>query len=145
MFRWPQEMQIVRAYLEVEQLRLGGRLTMEIQVDDAALDIPIPVLSIQPLVENAIKHGVALCAEPGYVRIHARCEGEELRITVENSGSGSTAPSAGMGVGLNNVRRRMEICYGRAAGLELSMQAGQSTVELRLPAPKPAAGGRFVR
>ena len=60
-----QEMQIVRAYLEVEQFRLGDRLKMEIQVDDAALDIPIPVLSIQPLVENAIKHGVAMRTETG--------------------------------------------------------------------------------
>jgi hypothetical protein len=140
-----QEMQIVRAYLEVEQLRLGGRLTMDIQVEDAALEIPIPVLSIQPLVENAIKHGVAMRPEAGFVRIHARCEGDELRITVENSSGGSASPPPGMGMGLNNVRRRMEICYGPAAGLELSMDAEQSTVELRLPAPKPAEGGRFVR
>ena len=134
-----QEMQIVRAYLEVEQLRLGGRLTMEIRVDDAALEIPIPVLSIQPLVENAIKHGLSLRTEPGYVRIQARCQGEELRITVENSGSGSADPEAGMGVGLNNVRRRMEICYGSAADLALAVRPEKSTVELRLPLPKSVA------
>jgi LytS/YehU family sensor histidine kinase len=49
----------VRAYLEIEQRRLGGRLKVEIQIDEAALDAPIPVLSVQPLVENAIKHGLA--------------------------------------------------------------------------------------
>src|SRR5262249_52296022 len=54
-----EELQIVRAYLEVEQLRLGERLHVEIQMDDSALNVPIPVLSVQPLVENAIKHGVA--------------------------------------------------------------------------------------
>ena len=64
-----QEMQIVRAYLEVEQLRLGDRLRVEFQVDEAALDLPVPVLSVQPLVENAIKHGIAQSAEPGYVRV----------------------------------------------------------------------------
>ncbi|HEY2014862.1 MAG TPA: histidine kinase, partial [Bryobacteraceae bacterium] len=69
-----QEMQIVRAYLEVEQYRLGNRLEMEIQVDDAALEVPIPVLSIQPLVENAIKHGLSLRTEPGYILIQARAQ-----------------------------------------------------------------------
>src|SRR4029077_17057236 len=107
-----QEIQIVRAYLEVEQFRLGDRLAIDIQVDDAALEIPIPVLSIQPLVENAIKHGVSLRTEPGFVRIRARCHVGELQITVENSGSENMAPAPGLGVGLNNVRRRMEICYG---------------------------------
>ena len=137
-----KEMQIVRAYLEVEQFRLGDRLAMEILVDDAALEIPIPVLSIQPLVENAIKHGVSRRTEPGYVRVQARCNGEELRITVENSGSGSsTTPAPGMGVGLNNVRRRMEICYGSGADLALSVEAEKSTVELRLPLPKLETAG----
>ncbi len=128
-----QEIQIVRAYLEVEQFRLGDRLSVAIHVDDAALAIAIPVLSIQPLVENAIKHGVSLSTEPGYVRIQARCHGQELRVTVENSGSGNAAPEPGMGVGLNNVRRRMEICYGSAAHLALSVQAGKGTVQLTLP------------
>jgi two-component system LytT family sensor kinase len=133
-----EEMQIVRAYLEVEQCRLGDRLTMEIQVDDAALEIPIPVLSIQPLVENAVKHGVSPRMGPGYVRIQARCDGEALRITVENSGSGSAEPAPGMGVGLNNVRRRIEICYGSGADLTLAVRPDQSTVELRLPVPVKA-------
>ena len=76
-----QEMQIVRAYLELEQCRLASRLDVQIEVDDAALQIPIPALSIQPLVENAVKHGVALRIEPGYVRIKAECRDGELRIS----------------------------------------------------------------
>ena len=75
-----QEMQIVRAYLEVEQLRLGDRLKWTSKWTSAALEVPIPVLSIQPLVENAIKHGVAQSAEPGYIRIRGELRGEELRI-----------------------------------------------------------------
>ncbi len=67
-----QEMQIVRAYLEVEQLRLGDRLTVEFHVDESALSLLVPVLSVQPLVENAIKHGVAQSAEPGYVNVRIR-------------------------------------------------------------------------
>jgi hypothetical protein len=128
-----QEMEIVRAYLEVEQFRIGDRLAIEIEVDPPALEIPIPVLSVQPLVENAIKHGVSLGVGPGYVRIRARCQADELRIVVENSGSGSAPGSPGMGVGLTNVRRRIEICYGPAAGLDLEVKPESSTVELRLP------------
>jgi sensor histidine kinase YesM len=60
-----QEIQIVRAYLEVEQQRLGDRLRVEFHVDEAVLDLPVPVLSLQPLLENAIKHGIAQSAEPG--------------------------------------------------------------------------------
>jgi hypothetical protein len=128
-----EEMQIVRAYLEVEQSRLGDRLAVEIHVDDAALPVPIPVLSIQPLVENAIKHGVARRTEPGYVRIDAIHTRDRLRVTVENSGAppGHTMPGAG--VGLQNVRRRLEICYGVASDLRLDFQPDTTIVELCIP------------
>jgi hypothetical protein len=133
-----EEMAIVRAYLEVEKARLGARLEIAIQADDAALGIPIPILSIQPLVENAVKHGIAPRTEPGYVRIRAAREGEDLRIRVENSGGHSSAASPGPGVGLQNVRRRLEICYGATARLSLSIRQDETVVELSLPAGKPA-------
>jgi two-component system, LytTR family, sensor kinase len=135
-----QEMQIVRAYLEVEQLRLGDRLQVDIQVDGEALEVPIPVLSIQPLVENAIKHGVAQSAEPGYIRIRGELRGEELRIVVENSGSGVPAETTGTGVGLQNVRRRLEICYGQEAGLRLDPTPQKTRAELSIPRVRVSAG-----
>jgi hypothetical protein len=128
-----QEMQIVRAYLEVEQLRLGERLSVEFQVDQAALDLPVPVLSVQPLVENAIKHGVAQSAEPGYVRVRIELGDDELRIAVENSSEGARAAETGTGVGLQNVRRRLEICYGPGATLRLTPDAHQTTAEISIP------------
>jgi hypothetical protein len=128
-----QEMQIVRAYLELEQCRLASRLDVQIEVDDAALQIPIPALSIQPLVENAVKHGVALRIEPGYVRIKAQCRNEELRISVENSASGRATEAPVTGVGLQNVRRRLEICYGAGAELRFSPGMEFTTVEIRIP------------
>jgi len=134
-----QEMQIVRAYLEVEQLRLGDRLQVDIQVDEEALAVPIPVLSIQPLVENAIKHGVAPNAEPGYIRIRGELRGDELRIVVENSGSGAPAETTGMGVGLQNVRRRLEICYGPEAGLRLDPGPQKTSAELSIPRVRVSA------
>jgi two-component system LytT family sensor kinase len=139
-----EEMRIVGAYLEVEQSRLAGRLTTEIQVDDSALDILIPVLSIQPLVENAIKHGVAQRSEPGYVRIRAERAADRLRIAVENSAAGGSAGTTGAGVGLLNVRRRLEICYGAASGLSLSVGPETTRAEILIPlARKSAAAGHF--
>jgi LytS/YehU family sensor histidine kinase len=119
---------------------LGDRLRVDIQVDDAALDVPIPVLSIQPLVENAIKHGVAQSAEPGYIRILGELRGEELRIVVENSSSGVPVETAGTGVGLQNVRRRLEICYGLEAGLRLDPSADKTSAELSIPRVRVGAG-----
>ncbi len=128
-----QEMQIVRAYLEVEQLRLGDRLRVEFQVDDAALDVPVPVLSVQPLVENAIKHGIAQSSEPGYVQVRIERRGEQLNIVVENSNDQPSAAVTGAGVGLQNVRRRLEICYGPAATLHLAPDSGKTTAEISIP------------
>jgi LytS/YehU family sensor histidine kinase len=127
-----QEMQIVRAYLEVEQLRLGDRLRVELQVDPSALDVPVPVLSVQPLVENAIKHGVAPSAEPGYVRVQVELRADDLRIEVANSSSAAAGPT-GTGVGLQNVRRRLEICYGPAANLRLALDPQKTTAEISIP------------
>ena len=134
-----QEMQIVRAYLELEQCRLASRLDVQIEVDDAALQIPIPALSIQPLVENAVKHGVALRVEPGYVRIKAQCRNGELRISVENSASGRATEAPVTGVGLQNVRRRLEICYGAGADLRFSPGLACTTVEIRVPLARAGA------
>ena len=128
-----QEMQIVRAYLEVEQLRLGDRLKVEFQVDQSALDVPVPVLSVQPLVENAIKHGIAQSAEPGYVHVRIEQRGEELRIVVENSSHQAIAAAAGAGVGLQNLRRRLEICYGPGATLRLAPELHKTTAEISIP------------
>jgi hypothetical protein len=134
-----QEMQIVRAYLEVEQLRFGDRLRVELHVDEAALEVPVPVLSVQPLVENAIKHGVAPSAEPGYVSVRAELRLNELRISVENSGSNMAGEAPGTGVGLRNVRRRLEICYGSGASLDLAYGSRKTTAEIAIPTAAVAA------
>jgi two-component system LytT family sensor kinase len=128
-----EEMQIVRAYLEVEQSRLGDRLSVQIEVDDRALSVSIPVLSIQPLVENAIKHGVAQRMEPGFVRISVRQDRAGLRIVVENSGAGCSTGNPGAGVGLENVRRRLAICYGTESTLRVDFDAEVAVVEMEIP------------
>jgi LytS/YehU family sensor histidine kinase len=106
---------------------------LEIHVDHGAGEVPIPVLSIQPLVENAIKHGVAQSSESGYVRIKCELHFQQLRVLVENSASDPVSESAGTGVGLQNVRRRLEICYGPAAHLRLTIGTQKSLAELEIP------------
>jgi LytS/YehU family sensor histidine kinase len=135
-----EEMQIVRAYLEIEKVRLGDRLEIDIEVEEAALRTPIPVLSVQPLVENAVKHGIAQRADAGFVRIRARLVDGELRVSVANSGAPlgpgepAGAPSgSGAGIGLQNVRRRLEICYGSPANLRFHPSAETTTVEFSIP------------
>jgi hypothetical protein len=127
-----EELQIVRAYLEVEKFRLGDRLQVEIEIAPEAMEARIPALSVQPLVENAIRHGIARRTEPGHVRIRGTVERDELRVTIANSGAGESA-DAGFGMGLQNVRRRLEICYGLAAELRLELGPVETTAEVRLP------------
>ena len=140
-----EELHIVRAYLEVERLRLGDKLRIEIDVEPAALLAPIPILSIQPLVENAVKHGIAPLPGGGVVRIEARIErgmeaGSEsvLRVTVSDTGGGfateKSKSGAGQGVGLDNVNRRLQLCYGPEASLAIRSDRGGSSVSFVIPA-----------
>lgn len=133
-----EELHIVQAYLEIEHLRLGAKLRTEVQVDEGALEHPIPILSIEPLVENAVKHGIARKAEGGLVRLEVRKTESGLRVAVHDTGGGFAASqsrdSSGAGVGLDNVRRRLRLCYGPQARLEIKSGSAGSTVSFRIPA-----------
>ncbi len=132
-----EELRIVRAYLEIEQLRLGDKLRTEINVEESALRATIPLLSVQPLVENAVKHGVAPRTGTGFVRLDITSRQDILTVTVSNSGecdsSTLTALSAGGGIGLANVRRRLELCYGEESSFMAEVEDGVTTVGFLLP------------
>jgi two-component system LytT family sensor kinase len=137
------EIEIVKAYLEIEALRLGPRLRTDIQIDDAALPQLIPSLSVQPLVENAIKHGIALNPNPGWLHLRAQSEGEFVRITVQDSGpgipgAGQEVRNPGAGVGLSNVGKRLELCYGPGCDLSIDSSSSGTTVQFRVPTAKSA-------
>lgn len=136
LIRIEEELAIVRAYLEIEKLRLGTRLRSEIDVDDNILQAEVPVLSIQPLVENAVKHGVAVSQSPGFVRLRIRRQGSEISVEISNSGAFVESEPAGNGVGLANVRRRLALCYGDESDLEISSSAGITSVRFSVPAPQ---------
>jgi len=129
-----EEMHIVKAYLDVERLRLGDKLRIEIGVTPEAQTVPIPILSIQPLVENAVKHGIAPQAGGGLIQIQAGIDpGGTLLISVRDSGPGFSK-STRSGVGLENVERRLELCYGGEARLHVESSAAGTEVSVRIPA-----------
>jgi two-component sensor histidine kinase len=122
-----EELRIVRAYLEIEELRLGDKLRTEVDADPSALPVTIPLLSIQPLVENAVKHGVASRMGAGFVSLKIRAAGEAVSVQVSNSGEWDRSQSGG-GIGLTNVRRRLELCYGAGARFDIRAANGVTTV-----------------
>jgi two-component system LytT family sensor kinase len=138
-----EELKIVRAYLEIEKLRLGSKLRTEIQIDDAALRATIPLLSIQPLVENAVKHGVASRMGTGFVRLSITTQADVISVAVSNSGEcdtgALTSARADGGIGLANVRRRLELCYGEETRFQAQAEDGITTVGFLLPLKLAAA------
>jgi hypothetical protein len=137
LIRIEEELTIVRAYLDIEQLRLGHRLAVELDIDDSVLPFEIPVLSIQPLVENAIKHGVAAQTQSGFVRVEMKRREDTITVEISNSGrfgASNYGPAEGNGVGLANVRRRLELCYGNESRLDVTSDAVSTTVRFSLPA-----------
>jgi two-component system, LytTR family, sensor kinase len=133
--RLEEELHIVKAYLEVERLRLGQKLHVEIEVEQSALDAPIPILSIQPLVENAVKHGIAPKPEGGFVRLKIRLDPRgDLSVLVCDTGGGFAGVRSRSGVGLDNVTRRLQLCYGADARLSIESDSHGSAVGFSIPA-----------
>ena len=139
--RIEEELRIVRAYLEIEQLRLGSKLHTEISVDDAALAAEVPVLTIQPLIENGIKHGVASRPDSGFIRLRISARDESVAVEVSNSGVFQLAKSrnGGTGTGLANVRRRLALCFGERSGLDITTKNDVTTVRFSVPLKVAAA------
>jgi hypothetical protein len=111
-----QELEIVENYLAIEQVRFADRLRVDIKVDPGALQSLVPCFLLQPIVENAIRHGIANCEGEGTVAASAWRDGDRLRITVRDSGPGtSTTPGSstpsGNGIGLKNTRERLAHFY----------------------------------
>jgi two-component system, LytTR family, sensor kinase len=135
-----EELRIVRAYLQVERLRLGEKLRIEINVAPEALSLPIPILSIQPLVENAVKHGIAPKTDGGVVTIEARLDPPgTLSVTVRDTGAGFAKNESG-GVGLENVTRRLELYYGSESRLRIHSGADGCQVSFAIPLANPTIG-----
>jgi two-component system LytT family sensor kinase len=117
-----QELDFLQGYLDIERTRFHDRLTIRVNVELSALDAQVPNLLLQPLVENAIRHGISPHARPGLVEISARREGETLCVEVRDNGGGlaeaGPEPSA-RGVGITTTRARLEQLYGSGHRFEM--------------------------
>jgi LytS/YehU family sensor histidine kinase len=137
-----QELNLLSRYLEIQQARFGQRLRVEKEIDAASLAAQVPTLVLQPIVENAIRHGVEPNPAPGVVKIGAHLKQGTVRLTVQNNGiNAKPAANEREGIGIANTRARLEALYGEQARLVLSSSSeGGFTVEIELPFhEKPAA------
>jgi LytS/YehU family sensor histidine kinase len=130
-----EELDFLRRYLEIEQTRFGERLTVRLDVAPDTLEARVPNLLLQPLVENAIRHGIEPHARPGLVEVSARRDEGRLLLRVSDNGAG-LKPGAAIdeGVGVSNTRARLEHLYGQAQSLEfVHPPAGGLAVSVALP------------
>ncbi len=130
-----QELDFLRRYLEIEQTRFGDRLAVSLEIAPETLDARVPNLILQPLVENAIRHGIEPHAKPGRIELRARRQDGLLALEVCDSGAGlrGGAPAA-EGVGLSNTRARLRELYGAAHHFELE-DADDGGLRVRLSIP----------
>jgi two-component system sensor histidine kinase AlgZ len=127
------EMALVDAYVHIEQLRLGQRLALDMALDDDARGCTLPALSLQPLIENAIGHGVARLPQGGTVTLKAWREAGALRLRVGNPLAGQAAPVPGNRQALDNIRHRLALRYGEAAYMKISHEQDRFIVDMGIP------------
>lgn len=128
-----RELAFLERYLDIERIRFGERLTVDVDVDPTTLGARVPNLLLQPLVENAIRYGVAAVDRPSKVAIRAQKEGTELRLEVRDDGPGMSR-NAKRGVGLSNTEARLRQLYGDEQRLELTTpQNGGVLVSIAIP------------
>jgi two-component system, LytTR family, sensor histidine kinase AlgZ len=124
---------LITHFLAIEKVRFGARLAVEQVLADDALDCLLPPMILQPLVENAVKHGIGHLTEGGKVRVTAARTGSVLRLAVENDIDQDLAAEPGAGIGLANVRQRLAAAYGHEASIHWTRTAQSFRVELALP------------
>ncbi|HEX5228179.1 MAG TPA: histidine kinase, partial [Bryobacteraceae bacterium] len=127
------EIALAKAYLDVERVRFGARLRVEIDADSACEHCIVPSLVLQPLVENAVKHGIAGLVDGGTIRIEARCGAGRLQLGITNEYDSESPASVRHGLGLRNVRERLRAIYENTARLDTSSTGDRFLVELDLP------------
>ena len=129
-----RELALAQRFLSIEQVRFGDRLTIDIDAGNAAA-AEVPPLLVQPLVENAVTHGIAHLLEGGVVRIRAQRKVASLVLTVDNPCDADRPSGRGTGLGLRNVRERLESAYGTDAFLHTEEKDGRFIAKIELPQP----------
>ena len=127
------ELHLCELYLGIEQLRLGGRLQVEWQIDSAARDQPMPSLILQPLVENAVYHGISQLSEGGTIRVVVTLVGSDIVVGVENPVPSQSVHTEGHHMALANIEQRLQALYGPGPKLRVLPEGDTYRVELRYP------------
>jgi LytS/YehU family sensor histidine kinase len=133
-----EELDLAEKYLAIEKVRFGERLRYECQAEEGGMDLPILPLLLQPLVENAVNHGISQLLEGGLIRLEVRITDGKLRIAMENPCDPERKSPARSGFGLSLVSRRLEEYYGEESHLIAENRAGRFRVEISYPIQVPA-------
>ncbi|WP_116812193.1 sensor histidine kinase [Steroidobacter cummioxidans] len=133
-----QELAFIKGYVEIEQMRLGERLQVTWEIAPEALSIKVPSLVLQPLIENAIRHGIAATARPGVLAIRAGCDDRYLHLQVRDTGPGLPQDKVQVGIGLSNTQARLRRLYGSGQRFELLDDNGV-VVNIQIPLAMPAS------
>lgn len=131
-----EELQFVKRYLDLEQRRLGNRLNVQYQVDETVLDLRIPPMILQPLAENAVKHGIAPLAEGGTIVVRIKPKKDSVYFMIKDTGQGMPADHAEKrkGIGLHNINEMLKKRFGEAYSLDVSPnQPNGTTVSFSIP------------
>jgi len=128
-----EELEFVASYLRIESLRLGSRLAVDWDLDPAAGEAHLPALSLQPLVENAVYHGIEARPEGGTIHISSKSEGQRARLRVDNPLPTGPRREGGHHLAQDNVRQRLELAWGEAARFETREEADRYVVILEVP------------
>jgi two-component system sensor histidine kinase AlgZ len=130
---WKDELELVRAYLDVEKVRFGARLSVEMNVHTNCADCRVPPLVLQPLIENAVKHGIATLVEGGTIRVESEVRDGLMRVVVENHFDPDSPPPRQHGLGLRNVRNRLQTRFGAGASLVATTEGNVFRAEMVVP------------
>lgn len=127
------ELELIERYLSIEKLRLGERLRVKIEVEPEARNAKLPGMVLQPLVENAVYHGIQPREDGGTVTLTARIQGAELRICVRNPLGPNAPKTSGNGIALNNIAERLSLLFGRNSALIVRRDGAEFLAQINLP------------
>ena len=127
------ELTLARRYLNIESLRLGERLAVAWDLDDLSLETEVPPLILQPLLENAIYHGIEPLPEGGIIHVAGQNRDGNLEIVISNPVAGASTRTVGTRIAQENIRQRLQIAFGAQADLVTSQDEGVYTVTLKMP------------
>jgi len=128
-----EELSLLECFLDIERIRFGTRLEVEYDVEEDSMSCPVPPLLLQPLMENAINHGIAHMIEGGRISVRAAKSASGLLIRVANPADPDRTRSGKRGIGLNNVHSRLAAVYGNNARLDTTEKEGMFSAEIRMP------------